>query len=309
MVDPYPLTRGIAQQGLSLTPDAHHKEQSRCKYSTVSPLNAGVLRCRCLARAQKLQLPHIEAYARLVLAKFSLQHNTAIAGPISMEEEHYEAGMSNCCSVARWLLCKYVSCVAASSGDIQPQRHGSSVASPELHVFNLSCWFLVFTVDVYQRASQGITRKTAAQKRHAAGHGSAATAVSRAWQDTAHCHLAASLAAAVPVPAMPAPVPTAGANPPRHVLADLYLHMEHAAFDPDFKGLYGHLERHADQDEHMAPVCLSEARLSSLCWVYRNNSAVVPQALQASWKVQCLPVTVLSPTNFNMTVTAHFAGY
>ena len=115
-MDPYPLTRGIAQQGLSLTPDAHHKEQSRCKYSTVSPLNAGVLRCRCLARAQKLQLPHIEAYARLVLAKFSLQHNTAIAGPISMEEEHYEAGMSNCCSVARWLLCKYVSCVAASSG-------------------------------------------------------------------------------------------------------------------------------------------------------------------------------------------------
>ena len=57
--------------------------------------------CRCLARAQKLQLPHIEAYARLGLAKFALQHNTAIAGPSSMEEEQHEAGtwMFCCCAL------------------------------------------------------------------------------------------------------------------------------------------------------------------------------------------------------------------
>ena len=72
-----------------------------------------------------------------------------------------------------------------------------------------------------------------------AGQNASATAVSKAWQDTAHCHLAASLAAAVPVPPMPATVPAVGANPPRHVLADLYLQTEHAAFDPDFKGLRG----------------------------------------------------------------------
>lgn len=79
----------------------------------------------------------------------------------------------------------------------------------------------------------------------AAGQISAATAVSKAWQDTAHCHLAASLAAAVPVPPMPASVPAAGANPPRHVLADLYLHTKHAVFDSDFQGT--HPSHHSGQ--------------------------------------------------------------
>lgn len=73
----------------------------------------------------------------------------------------------------------------------------------------------------------------------AAGQRSAAVALGKAWQDTAHCHLAASLAAAVPVPPMPASVPAAGANPPRHVLADLYLQTEQATFNPDFTGLQG----------------------------------------------------------------------
>lgn len=56
--------------------------------------------CRCLARAQKLQLPHIEAYARLVLAKFALQHNTAIAGPISAEQQYIDTGAHSCCAVS-----------------------------------------------------------------------------------------------------------------------------------------------------------------------------------------------------------------
>ncbi len=67
-------------------------------------------------------------------------------------------------------------------------------------------------------------------------YASAAAAVSKAWQDTACCHLGASLAAAVPVPMLAPSSPAMGTNQPRHVLADLYLHTDHAAFEPDFQG-------------------------------------------------------------------------
>ena len=68
------------------------------------------------------------------------------------------------------------------------------------------------------------------------GHPSGAAAVSKAWQDLAHSHLAASLAAAVPVPPMLAPAPAAGVNPPRHTLADLYTQTDRPVFDPAFQG-------------------------------------------------------------------------
>ena len=51
------------------------------------------LLCRCLGRAQKLELPHIEAYARLVLAKFAVQHSITIAGHSSPEEQQQDEGM------------------------------------------------------------------------------------------------------------------------------------------------------------------------------------------------------------------------
>ena len=72
---------------------------------------------------------------------------------------------------------------------------------------------------------------------HIAGQPSGAAAVSRAWQELAHSHLASSLAAAVPVPPLPAPLPAAGVNPPRHTLADLYTHTDRPMFDPAFQGM------------------------------------------------------------------------
>ena len=56
----------------------------------------------------------------------------------------------------------------------------------------------------------------------AAGQSSAATAVSKAWQYRVHCHLVASLAAAVPVPPMPVLAPAAAPSLPRHVLAYIF---------------------------------------------------------------------------------------
>ena len=94
--------------------------------------------CRCLARAQKLQLPHIEAYARLGLAKFSLQHNTAIAGPGSMEEERHEAGMSTLLHAP--VLCCPVRCHAAHQPDHPASQIGlwkGDSLQPYLHVDGL----------------------------------------------------------------------------------------------------------------------------------------------------------------------------
>ena len=60
------------------------------------------------------------------------------------------------------------------------------------------------------------------------GQSSAAAAVGVVWQDTAHCHLSASMAAPVPVPSMPALVHAEGAIFAHSVLTNLcpnqYLH-------------------------------------------------------------------------------------
>ena len=127
-----------------------------------------------------------------------------------------------------------------------------------------------------------------------AGQNSSATAVSKAWQDTAHCHLAASLAAAVPVPPMPAMAPAAGANPPRHVLADLYLQTEHAVFDPDFRGLRGLPRRRTMQYvcAHSAAVGCQEHGLPSPCCRMSVTRAL--HALRTTTSSNCtvMPLTI-----------------